>query len=191
MLLAEILLRRTRAAQVADIFAAVIRELPDPRSAARKRVATLRRLIRPAGLISRAEQIREIARVVVARHGGEIPRSEAQLLLLPGVGPYVAGAIAAHDGADVVLVDTNTIRVATRLAGIHLGSGDHRRKAGVRAAVHELYGGPVDRLLWWATFDLAALVCTPTKPRCGECPLERGCVYASIESSSVDGTIAL
>lgn len=178
VLVAEVLLRRTRASQVASIHQTVIQALPSPAVTARKSVAAIRRLVASAGLLSRAEQISELAKAIVDRHGGLTPTTVDALLQLPGVGPYVAGAVAASVGSSVVLIDANTVRVATRVAGLDPGPGDVRRRKDVVQAVQDLFGGPVDRDTWWATLDLAALVCTARTPSCDLCPLESGCTFA-------------
>jgi A/G-specific adenine glycosylase len=98
------------------------------------------------------------------------------LLSLPGVGPYVASAtLAAVTGEEVVLVDTNTVRVAKRVAGLTL-RGDIRRRREVRAAITALLGGPADISDWLAVLDLAATVCLPRDPKCARCPIEMDCL---------------
>jgi A/G-specific adenine glycosylase len=95
--------------------------------------------------------------------------------VLPGVGPYIADALAAqvHD-ADAVGVDTNIRRVAERTAGITLRDADAADHA--RSLAPGLGGR--DRFL--ALMDVGATVCTARAPRCGECPLHAVCATRGV-----------
>lgn len=115
--------------------------------------------------------------MVMERFGGRFPERYEDLLLLPGVGDYTAGAVASIAfGQAVPAVDGNVLRVAARVTGIDgdiLDAGVRRRfRALVAAAV------PEDRPGEWnqAWMDLGATVCLPNgAPLCGECPLARLC----------------
>ena len=179
LLLAEMLLRRTRADQVSTLYAAALRRFPDPLTMARSRPATVRSILATVGLTHRADQLRKTAQEIVRRHGGRVPSDVTTLMELPGVGPYVAGAVAVGTGRhDAVLVDTNTVRVATRFFGVELEARDMRRQKVVVQAVTGLFDGPAGRAAWWAVLDLAALVCLPKRPECGRCPLVATCQTA-------------
>ena len=98
-------------------------------------------------------------------------------MALSGVGNYVADAVGCFGFGDpTVLVDTNTIRLANRIAGIDLCTSRHRSKA-VREIVRRL--GPnacsADSSDNLALLDLAAKVCKPTSPLCLKCPVQRSC----------------
>ncbi len=175
--MAEMLLRRTRAEQVARVFPDVVRDFPDPRTLAIAPIEDVESAIGSLGLIGRAWELRESAAVVVSEHDGEMPCTVVDLQSLPGVGPYVAAMVVASCSSErVVLIDTNTVRVATRVAGLEVAARDVRRQRAVVAAIEGLFGGPVDGPMWWAVIDLAALVCRPTHLGCARCPLSESCV---------------
>lgn len=175
-LVAETLLRRTRAAQVEDRIAEVLAKYPTPHSLARAPLDQIRADLRSFGLVWRADNLAAMARVIADEHRGQVPTGIKSLLSLPGVGPYVAAATsAAVDGATVSLVDTNTVRVATRVRGTYR-RGDIRRLSDVAAAIDDLLGGAASAKDWWAVLDLAALVCTSRQPRCHQCPIRAECV---------------
>ncbi|HMK90092.1 MAG TPA: NUDIX domain-containing protein, partial [Methylocystis sp.] len=112
--------------------------------------------------------------LVAQRHGGRFPRSERDLLELPGVGPYTAAAIAAIAyGEPCVAVDGNVERVMTRFEAV--AEPTPRAKAAVKAAATRLLppARPGDFLQ--ALMDLGATVCTPRAPDCASCPLARDC----------------
>lgn len=175
-LVAETLLRRTRAGQVENRIAEVLARYPTPGSMAVTSLDEVRSDLRSFGLQWRADNLAATARIITDEHDGLVPTDIDSLLSLPGVGPYVASATsAAVEGTAVSLVDTNTVRVATRVKGI-ARSGDIRRHRDVSAAITELLGGAAPAKDWWAVLDLGALVCTPVEPRCEHCPIVPECV---------------
>ena len=116
-LLAEMLLRRTRADQVARNLPAVLERYPGPHEVAQASPDELEEALRPFGLYWRARTVHQAAVKLVTDHSATVPSTVEELLTLPGVGPYVAASTAAALGnAAVILVDTNTVRVATRVA---------------------------------------------------------------------------
>jgi A/G-specific adenine glycosylase len=175
-LVAETLLRRTRAAQVEHRIAEVLAKYPTPGSLARAPLDQVRIDLRPFGLVWRADNLVAMARVIADDYRGRVPTDIKSLMSLPGVGPYVAAATsAAVVGTAVSLVDTNTVRVATRVRGTYR-SGDIRRQSDVVAAIGDLLGGAASVKDWWAVLDLGALVCISREPRCRECPIRADCV---------------
>lgn len=173
--LAEMLLRRTRANQVAEHLPSVIDRFPTPGSMARARRSTVAQMLEPFGLRWRAATLHEAAKIIVKQHRGRVPLKTDALTALPGVGPYVASAVeAAAGGKHVLLVDTNTVRVATRVMGLQL-SGDIRRRRDVIDAVEGLLGGHAPAEDWWAVLDLANAICRPGQPLCENCPINSTC----------------
>lgn len=177
VLLAEMLLLRTRADVVATHIGAVIRRFPTPKAMADGDAPAVEEALRPFGLRWRARRLHELARTITTRFDGEVPLDLELLLALPGVGPYVASAtLSILTSRPVVLIDANTVRVGTRVAGITL-HGDSRRRKEVQAAVSALMGGPTKAADWLAVVDLAATVCTPRDPKCRGCPIQGLCSY--------------
>jgi A/G-specific adenine glycosylase len=128
------------------------------------------------GYYSRARSLLSAARAVVERFGGELPRSRDELLSLPGIGPYSAGAIAsiAFDER-VPVIDGNVVRVLCRLFALR-GAPDRaplKSQLWQRAAelVPENRPGDFNQAL----MELGATVCTPRSPRCAQCPLRETC----------------
>jgi A/G-specific adenine glycosylase len=145
--------------------------------------ATVNAALRPLGLKWRARNIRQAARLVLDEFAGAVPCEPEALKRLPGVGPYVAGAVAASiSRRPALLIDVNTVRVATRVAGIN-PEGDVRRRRDVVRAVEGLLGGTASAANWWAVLDLAALVCKADTPHCSECPLVELCKRGEAEAS--------
>lgn len=126
------------------------------------------------GYYSRARNLIKCARAVVRDHDGRFPSTEAELLTLPGFGPYTAAAVAAIAfGEAANVVDGNIERVMTRLYAIEdpLPGG----RVLVRNAARQWVAK--DRAGDWpqALMDLASAVCRPKAPLCLLCPLREGC----------------
>jgi A/G-specific adenine glycosylase len=176
ILVAEVLLQRSRGKTVATVYRALFERWPDAEALAAARVPSIRSVIRPLGLIRRAETLRDLTRAVVAV--GEVPRSVEGLLELPGVGPYAAHAtLAVAFGRHVPTVDGVTARVYRRYFGL-----PSERPASTDPALWSLVEEVTPRRgvrEWnWAVLDLASTVCLPRRPRCLECPLAVLCLWS-------------
>lgn len=128
------------------------------------------------GYYSRARRLLSGARAVLQRHGGELPRSPEALLALPGIGPYSAGAIASIAfGLPEPLVDGNVVRVLCRLFALRGDPAKAPLKRQLWQLARELV--PTDKPSEFnqSLMELGATVCTPTSPRCLECPVAKQC----------------
>ncbi len=127
------------------------------------------------GYYSRARNLLACARAAHAMGG--LPDTAERLRELPGVGPYTAGAVASIAfGEATPAVDGNVNRVLSRLDGL---DADPRSTEGKRALwqrAGELVPPQAPGDFNQALMELGALVCTPRKPRCGDCPLVAVCV---------------
>jgi A/G-specific adenine glycosylase len=176
VLVAEILLQRSRGQTVATVFEELFDRWPDAVSLSRARITSIEVVIRPLGLIRRAVTLKAIAADVV-RLGG-VPDTLDGLLALPGVGRYAASAtLAVAFDQSVPTVDGVTARVYRRYFGL---TGD--RPASTDRELWELVERVTPRSRvreWdWAVLDLAAAICLPKRPNCAECPLAQHCAWA-------------
>ena len=174
----EIMLQQTRVEAVRPYYLRFLNVLPDIVSLAECPEDRLLKLWEGLGYYSRARNMRKAARILTERYDGHLPRTYAELLKLPGIGPYTAGAIASIAYRQPVpAVDGNVIRVAARI------TGDERdvRESAVRTSVEEwvLRNMPPGRpdIFNQALMELGAVVCVPNgPPLCGVCPLSSGCL---------------
>lgn len=135
----------------------------------------VREALRPFGLEWRSRNLFDAAQMIMHEFEGLVPLTFQELTELPGVGPYVASSVLAlATGQNVVLTDTNSVRVAKRVHGLPEGKDD-RRSIAVRTSLHGLMDGPRPIEDWWAVFDLAATLCKPSNPLCSECPIRSWC----------------
>lgn len=180
ILVAEMLLRQTRAIQVAAVWPTLIERFPVPAELAGAGPGALYELLSPLGLgRQRVAALQEMSTALVQRHRGSVPRSIEALANLPHVGLYAAHATACFAfGKRVPLVDVNVLRVLSRLFGMTFKPDDRRSPEAWELAekIIPSKGPPRDHN--FGLLDFAALICTPGRPLCRECPLNRRCAWA-------------
>lgn len=175
VLLSEVMLQQTQAARVGPKFVAFVERFPTLRHLADAATADVIRAWSGLGYNRRAVNLQRLARVVMAEHGGAFPTTVEGLLVLPGIGPYTARAVASIAfGAAAAPVDTNIRRVLTRVVD---GPDGERAASATQRLADSLL--PSERPGDWneALMELGALVCVPV-PRCEVCPLAAACATA-------------
>jgi DNA (cytosine-5)-methyltransferase 1 len=184
VLAAEMLLRRTRSDAVARVWPEFQSRFPTPHDVVR-RPAELGQLLHPLGLRWRVNNLLDLARRLVAEWGGRVPIAREDLIMLPGVGNYVADAVRVFAlGERAVLVDSNTARIATRVFGMP-SRWTSLRSLDLRAAVARLGGArPPTPKVNLALLDLGGTICLPARPLCDQCPVRKLCCYANERVSS-------
>ena len=177
VLVAEVLLQRSRGKTVARVYAELFRRWPDAVALSRARESSIAAVIRPLGLTRRAVTLRAMAREVVRL--GRVPTTLEGLRSLPGVGRYAASAtLVVAFGKRAPVVDGVTARVYRRYLGLESdapASDDEE----VWAAAETATPVTAAREWNWAVLDLAAEVCLPARPRCSACPLVERCAFGS------------
>jgi A/G-specific adenine glycosylase len=173
--LSEVMLQQTTVPHAAPYYEKFLTLWPTVRDLAA--AADSRVMAEWAGLgyYARARKLLECARTVVRDHGGVFPADEAELLKLPGFGPYTSAAVAAIAfGHAANVVDGNIERIMTRLYALETPMPAARPQ--VREAAAQWVAE--DRAGDWpqALMDMAALICRPKSPVCGECPLAEACL---------------
>ena len=179
VLVSEVMLQQTPVVRVQPAWRAWLEQWPAPADLARAPTADVLRAWGRLGYPRRALRLQECARAIVDRHAGEVPRTEPELLALPGIGEYTAAAVLAFAyGRRSVVVDTNVRRVLARaVTGSALPAPSYT--AAERALATELAPpGDADAARWAAaSMELGALVCTAKAPRCGACPVAALCAW--------------
>ena len=171
LLVAEMLLQRSRSGSVTQIYLDLFNRWPTPQELARADVSEIENLIRPLGLMSRATKIKAVADAWIARDTR--PTNSKDLQELPGVGPYSANATSiAMSWDSEPCVDSVSIRVFRRYLGKQENDDSDRD---VASKVYSIVPKDRWRELNWAILDLAATICMPRVPRCQRCPLRDSC----------------
>ena len=179
ILIAEMMLRRTKADQVKPVYELFIKKYPDVNSLAEAKNEDLERILYPLGLRWRIPAFQMLAREVREKYRSRIPEKREVLTSLPGVGEYVAGAVlSVAYGKKEWLVDSNIVRIFKRYFGIEISKEGRRDKHVVEIA--KIYSeGKDPRRATLGILDITALVCKPGEPDCENCPLMDRCCYAS------------
>ena len=175
--LSEIMLQQTRVEAVLPYYRRFLEALPTLEALAAAPEEKLLKLWEGLGYYSRARNLQKAAREALARYGG-LPGDERELIRLPGIGAYTAGAVASIAfSRPVPAVDGNVLRVFARLTDSHedvLAPAVRRVTERVAASIlpHDRPGDFNQALM-----DLGAAVCLPNgAPRCGDCPLSAFCL---------------
>jgi A/G-specific adenine glycosylase len=172
----EVMLQQTQAATVIPYFERFLAAFPTVFDLAAADEQDVLRAWQGLGYYRRARDLRRAARQVVRAHGGCFPCVPAAAAALPGLGRYMVGAILSQAfECRLPILEANSQRLLCRLFAIR----------------DDPTGGPARRRLWQlaecllpgrrvgdfnqALMELGALVCTPSAPRCEECPLIKEC----------------
>ena len=167
VLVSEFMLQQTQVSRVAEYYPRFLEKFSSLESLARAKPRAVREAWDGLGYYARARNLHALAKAVVGVRC-PVPDDPAELVKLPGVGPYTAGAVAcfAYE-KPVPAVDTNVARVLSRVFG----------RVDVWEVARRLV--PKDGKRAWkfnqALMELGALICVARKPRCLQCPVRQVC----------------
>ncbi len=183
--LSEVMLQQTRIEAVKPYYARFTAAAPTVAALAALPDEQLLKLWEGLGYYSRARNLKRAAQAVIEKHNGEMPKSYEELLALPGIGEYTAGAIASIAyGLPVPAVDGNVLRVVARLTGDRadvLAPATKKRVTQALAAVYAATPDPAS--LTQGLMELGEVVCVPNRvPECAACPLATLCRAREEES---------
>ncbi|MCE5343310.1 MAG: A/G-specific adenine glycosylase [Eubacteriales bacterium] len=172
----EIMLQQTRVEAVKEYYRRFLVRFPDVATLATAPEEDVLKLWEGLGYYSRARNLRKAALVAVEHYGGHLPGCYEELLRLPGIGEYTAGAIVSIAyGEAKPAVDGNVKRVIARLTGeresIDRPDVQKRLWGKVRDAIPKSDPGSFNQAL----MELGATLCTPRAPKCDACPLQADC----------------
>jgi A/G-specific adenine glycosylase len=191
VLVSEFMLQQTQVARVAEYYPRFLARFPDLETLARARPRAVQEAWDGLGYYARASHLHALARVVSRDLEGALPDHPDELIKLPGVGRYTAGAVAtfAYE-KPVPAVDTNVARVIRRVffGGEGRGERSATRNVPLRSPL-----SPSSQDIWsfaatlvpkdgkraWkfnqAVMELGALICVARKPKCPQCPVRTTC----------------
>lgn len=171
------MLQQTQVATVIPYFERFLSSFPDVATLAATDEQNLMSHWEGLGYYRRARSLHAAAKRIVQEHGGEFPMQLDDVLALPGVGRYTAGAILSIScDQRLPILEGNTKRVFSRWVALRSPPAEKQ----------------ADRLLWeiaeamlparsgsaqfnQAAMELGALICTPKKPKCDQCPVKAYC----------------
>ena len=173
----EIMLQQTRVEAVKGYYARFLETLPTVAHLADCDEDTLHKLWEGLGYYSRVRNLKKAARAVMEEHGGIFPKTHAQVLSLPGIGAYTAGAICsiAYD-LPTPAVDGNVLRVVSRLLNDPSPIDLPATKTRITEALAGIYPEEAGDFTQ-ALMELGATLCGPNRqPDCENCPCRRFCL---------------
>jgi len=177
VLVSEFMLQQTQVSRVAEYYPRFLDRFPDLETLARARPRAVREAWDGLGYYARASNLHALARVVSKDLGGTLPDHPDELIKLPGVGRYTAGAVAtfAYE-KPVPAVDTNVSRVLRR-AFFDRATGNVQRATKIWDLARALVPKTGKRAWKFnqAIMELGALICVARKPRCAQCPVRPDC----------------
>ena len=166
--------------QVNKVTPAVFARYPDAASMAAASVEDLYPMVKSCGFKSKAGNIIEACRLIVARHGGKIPGTMEELPTLPGVGRKTANVVLANAfHVPALAVDTHVFRVSNRLGLADAKTVEETEKQLMRAIPKKDWCDAHHWLIWHGR-----RVCKAQHPLCGECALRPLCKTARAEKKA-------
>jgi len=178
ILVSELMLQQTRIQTVLDrrYFESWMEKFPDPETLAGAEEEDLLKAWEGLGYYNRARNLQKAARKIVTEYDGRFPERLEEILELPGVGRYTAGAVFSFAfGKRAPIVDGNVVRVLSRLFSF---SEPVDKPAGLRQLwewAEEMTPEKSAREYNSAIMELGQSLCTRSNPKCEECPVEEWC----------------
>jgi len=170
----EIMLQQTQVATVIPYYEKFLKTFPTVRSLAGANLSKVLKVWEGLGYYSRARNLHQAAKIIVNHSNGKIPDKLKDLLNLPGIGRYTAGAILSIAyNKKVPILDGNVKRVLSRLFVV---SGHPKKTEKILWPLSESLipkGSP--GAFNQALMDLGSMICTPKNPNGLSCPLKNLC----------------
>ena len=174
--ISEIMLQQTRVETVKGYYERFLQTFPTVFALAHASEQQLLKCWEGLGYYNRARNLQKAARIVIDQYDGVFPQNYEQIIRLPGIGPYTAGAIASicFDQPKAA-VDGNVLRVISRICAVHDPVDMPKAKQHVTQQLESVYP-PQAGMFTQSLMELGALICTPDgKPKCGDCPAADFC----------------
>lgn len=173
----EIMLQQTRVEAVKPYYERFMRELPDIKSLAMAPEEVILKLWEGLGYYNRVRNMQKAAILIIEKHGGSMPADYEQLLELPGIGSYTAGAVGSIAfGIPVPAVDGNVLRVLSRVLANSEDIGKQSVKKMYEQRLLLVMPKKCPGAFNQSLMELGALICLPNgEPKCSECPIFEMC----------------
>lgn len=176
--LSEIMLQQTRVEAVKEYYKRFLKALPTIADLADVEEDRLLKLWEGLGYYNRAKNLKKAAFTIINEKGGRFPETYEEILSLPGIGEYTAGAIGSICfNLSTPAVDGNVLRVYTRVMEDASNIDKQSSKKKIREQLAAVYPKGNCGTFTQSLMELGATVCLPNGiPKCGECPLQSICL---------------
>lgn len=175
--ISEIMLQQTRIEAVKQYYKRFLEQIPNIQALAEIEEEKLLKLWEGLGYYNRARNLKKSAQIIQEKYKGQMPKTYEELIQLPGIGEYTAGAISsiAYD-EQVPAVDGNVLRVVSRVVGSKEDVLENKTKKEFTKKLKEIMpkqAGDFNEGL----MELGELVCIPNgQPLCEKCPVQKICI---------------
>ena len=178
ILVSEVLLQQTQVDRVRVYYEGFLQEYPTVQDLAAAKPARVRESWDGLGYYARVRNLHAAARTIIRQHRGQFPRDLKDVLALPGVGRYTAGAVVSFAyGEPAPILDTNVRRVLSRFFVRRRAASPAREERRLWALAEAVIPRGEAWAMNQALMDFGATVCTARNPQCPTCPLRIHCVY--------------
>lgn len=175
--ISEIMLQQTRVETVIGYFYRFMEQFPTIQDLAAAEEQKLLKVWEGLGYYSRARNLKAAAQQIFAEFDGEMPQSIEEIRSLKGIGPYTAGAIGSIAfGLPEPAIDGNVMRVVSRLFCIEADIAKASSRRPFDEAMRTIISPDEPGEFNQALMDLGSRICTPTTPKCEECPIGQYCL---------------
>lgn len=173
----EIMLQQTQMETVIPFFNKFIERFPTIEDLAKASEAELLNTIQGLGYYRRFHHMHKAANMVINQFHGQFPKTYAEIISLPGVGKYTAGAILSIAyNQPYSATDGNVIRVLSRLHGNDANMRIEKNRKMIESLNQHYIESSTPRVYTQALMELGALICRPSQPKCEDCPLINDCM---------------
>ncbi len=175
--ISEIMLQQTRVETVIPYYERFMKHYPTIPSLAASKDEVLLKLWEGLGYYSRAKNLKKAAQIICSQYHGNFPEQYNDILALPGIGAYTAGAISSISFEQAkAAVDGNVLRVITRLTGDNQDITDIGFRRQITTELEKIYPAQKRGDFTQSLMELGAVICVPNGlPKCPTCPLSSLC----------------
>ncbi|MCL4110642.1 UNVERIFIED_CONTAM: hypothetical protein GTU68_057263 [Idotea baltica] len=174
--LSEIILQQTRVDQGMAYWKKFVKFFPTVHDLAKADHDTVMKMWEGLGYYSRARNLHHTAKAISEEMGGAFPNHWSELIKLKGIGDYTSRAIGSISfGNQVAVIDGNVFRVATRFLADFSPIDVPSTRKNLQARLDQWIKNEDAASFNQGIMDLGSMVCTPKKPSCSLCPLQKGC----------------
>ncbi|MEK9728153.1 MAG: A/G-specific adenine glycosylase [Candidatus Margulisiibacteriota bacterium] len=175
-LISEFMAQQTQIITVIPYFNQWIQKFPTIEAVANASEDSILKSWEGLGYYSRARNLHKTAKIICNRLNGKIPNNEKALQKLPGIGPYIAAAVASIAfNETTAVVDGNVLRVITRFFGIKDDITKDQTKEKVKKRLDQIIKTVPPSDFNQGLMELGALICKPKSPKCMDCPISDMC----------------
>jgi A/G-specific adenine glycosylase len=183
ILVSELMLQQTQVATVLSYYAKWMERFPTIGDLASADESQVLHAWQGLGYYNRARNLHKCAKIIVGELNEKFPSTVDELLKLPGIGRYTAGAVASFAfDLQAPIVDANIERVLSRILNLQESVDQPRGTRILWDLASHYVQGPNPRLLNSALMELGAKICSPRKPLCVLCPIRSFCAAKDPES---------